>query len=762
MPRLVRALAALLVLLAVVVTAAWFGGRAWLARSVAQHAGEAVVPGLDAPVEITFDARGVPQVWAETDRDLRFAQGWLHASERLFQMELTRRMARGELAELFGAEAVPLDRTQRELGFAWQVERDLPSLPSDVRAALADYVAGVNAWVAQAPVLPPEFVVLRHTPRPWTVEDVLVTGFYQTWYSLSLMDRGADYRDLFRTLGGDASRLANAVQRWSPPTVPSPAPRLAIASNSWVIAPSRSRSGAALHASDPHLETSSAPGLWYALGLHSRAGDGLDAVGVSAPGVPGVAMGHNTHIAWAFTVAPVDLVDEYWHPIEDAEGAAPRIVTARGAEPLVVREERIVVQGSDAAVVRLLRAMHGPVVAIDGDSARVLRWAGFDRPAWEPAAAIDGVLRARDFATFQRTVTHAGAFAVNWTYSDRAGNIGYQLGAPIPVRDGYDTFTPQSGLDTTTAWRGWRPLAETPYALNPAQGWLGSTNNQVVDASWPYALPGYYDLARATRLEALLTTRDTVSAADMQPLQLDLVSGIALRWRTLAADAAAALGRDDVAARLRAWNGSMAAGDTTATLFAHFWEALPRALFEDEVAGAWRRARPLAIAALEDSAAAFADDARTPARESVADVAQAAMRAALAERWQRPFGQVQTLTVRHPLARVALLDRWLGLTRGPFPLGGDDATLNAAFTTFDSTTRTLAVTTGPSMRFVLDWADVDGFTLSRHLGQSGNPLSPHFDDFLAPHLGGEAWPMPVTRARVLARATSTLWLRPAR
>ena len=759
MTRFFRWLGLLALSLTLVALGGWFGGRAWLARSVAQHAGEVALPGLDAPIEITFDARGVPHVWAETDRDLRFAMGWLHASERLFQMELTRRMARGELSALFGTAALETDTEQRRLGFAWRVAREAADLPATERAALTHYVNGVNAWIAATPVLPPEFVILRTSPRPWTVEDVLVVGFYQTWYSLSLMDRGANYRELLATLGSDASRLANAVQRWSPPTVPSPAPRLAQASNSWVFAPDRTRSGAALHASDPHLETSSAPGLWYALGLHSR--ESGDAVGVSGPGLPGLAMGHNTHVAWAFTVAPVDLLDDYWYPIQNADGAAPQLRTLDGLAPLLVRTDTIVVKDAAPQVLRLLQAAHGPVMEVRGDSARVMRWVGFDRPSWSPAVAIGATMSMRDFASFQRVVTSAGGFAVNWTYSDRQGNIGYQLGAPLPIRGVYDTFTAQSGLDSSAQWRGFYPLAETPHAYNPASGWLVSTNNQIVDAEWPYPVPGYYDVARATRAFALLDTVRDATVAQSHAFQADLISGIALRWRELAVRGANALGRTEVADRLQRWDGHMRASDTTATLFAYWWERLPRELFADELGAEWLRARPLVIAALEDTTHSFIDDGHTLQVESREQIAARALDHALTEPWQRPFGAMQTLTVRHPLAQVAVLDRWLGLTRGPLPLGGDDATLNASFTVFDTITRTLAVTTGPSMRYVMDWADVDGFTMSRHLGQSGNPLSPHFDDFLAPHLAGEPWPMPITRERVLARAVSTLRLVPA-
>ncbi len=758
MSRPIRWLAVIVLTLTLAATGAWFGGRAWLSRSVAQYAGEVMLAGLDAPIEITFDARGVPHVWAETDRDLRFAMGWLHASERLFQMELTRRMARGELSELFGDVALELDTEQRRLGFAWQVAHETATLPEKERVTLGQYVDGINAWMQQAPLLPPEFVLLGTTPRPWTVEDVLVVGFYQTWYSLSLMDRGADYRDLFATLGGDASRLAGAVQRWSPPTVPSPAPRLATASNSWVLGPARTRSGAALHASDPHLETSSAPGLWYALGLHSR--EGGDAVGVSGPGLPGIAMGHNSHVAWAFTVAPVDLVDDYWFTIDDAEGAAPQLQTLDGMESLTVRTDTILVKDAVPHVVRLLRAPMGPVMEVRGDSARVMRWVGFEKPSWSPAVAIGALSAVRDFPSFQRVVTSAGAFAVNWTYSDRTGNIGYQLGAPLPIRGPYDTFTPQSGTDRSAQWHGYHPLAESPHAFNPAVGWLVSTNNQIVSADWSYALPGYYDVARATRAFALLDTVRDATVEQSRRFQADMISGIALRWRALAVRGAEQLERADIAERLQRWDGNMRATDTTATLFAYWWERLPREFFEDELGAEWVRARALTIAALEDTTHAFTDDGRTLLRESREHLAARALEHALREPWQRPFGAMQTLTVRHPLAQVAVLDRWLKLTRGPMPLGGDDATLNASFTRFDTTTRSLAVTTGPSMRYLLDWADVDGFTMSRHLGQSGNPLSPHFDDFLAPHLAGEPWPMPITRERVLARAVTTLRLVP--
>ena len=757
-----RVLVGLVAVVMVLAGALWFGGRSYLAGSVAQYEGSVTVAGPSAPIEVLFDARGVPQVYAKTDADARFALGWLHASERLFQMELIRRMSRGELSELFGPVAAEIDAQQRRLGFARKNAADIGSLDPALRRVIEQYTAGVNAWIAQANPLPPEFFILGVEPRAWTVEDVSVVGYYQSYFSLTLMDRGADYRAVFGKLGGEANRLASLVQRWSPPTVPEPlgvaTARMTKASNSWVVAPAHSRSGAALHASDPHLELSSAPGLWYVVGLHSD--EGLDAVGVSAPGLPSIAMGHNADVSWAFTVAPIDLIDDYREIVEGADTPTPRVRTATGWAPVEVQAETIAVKGEAARMLRILRTPKGPVLEMHGDTALVMHWAGFDFPAWAVMSGVEGQMKMKDFASFRRSVTSVGALAVNWTYADRHGNIGYQLGAPLPIRNGYDTFVPQSGTDPKAQWRGYRPLEQTPFSYNPARGWLATTNSQVVGTDWPYELPGYYNVARQIRVASLLSSGATFEPSTTTALQLDLVSGNAVRWRTLAVRAARAAGNEAAANRLQLWDGGLRAGDTSATLWAYWWERMPRELFEDELGTEWAKARPLTVAALADSAEAFADDRRTPARETLEEIAVRAMRSALAEKWQRPFGAMQTLTVRHPLASVKLLDRWLGLTRGPMPVGGDDASLNAAFTVFDTTTRTLADVAGPSMRFVMDWSDVDGFTLSQQLGQSGNPLSPHFADFLRPHLAGETWPMPFTRAKVQAGAVSALRIVP--
>lgn len=693
------------------VVLAYFGGRAHLRRSVAQYDGT-VQTKVAAPVTITFDARGVPQVWAKTDGDAFFAVGWLHASERLFQMELVRRLSRGELSEVFGEVALQSDTFQRRIGFARNARAD--KLSPAARAALQRYVDGVNAWISQARVLPPEFVLLRIEPRPWTLEDCLAVSSYQTWYSHELMDQDRKYQTLIEKLGMPGKALAHAGHPWSPPTVPDL--RISNASNSWVIAPLRSSTRAALHAADPHLAIDQVPGLWYLAGVHSE--EGLNVVGVTYAGGPFVVMGHNADIAFSFTVASVDVIDYY----DDAPVAT------------IAREEIRVKKEEKPRIVEVKRGARGVML----DEKTSLRWAGFD---FDPAGTTDAGLRlqkAKNFDEFRRTVTGFGALDANWIYSDRAGYIGYQLGAPIPIRD-YDSYMRQSASNPATVWRGYRRLDETPHALNPAQGFLASSNNQIVSRDFAYEIPGFYDPYRITRAAALLPSKRT--PADMRAVQLDLVSGIALRWKSLAG--------------LDAWNGAMSADSKEAALFAAWWRMMPKAVFEDELGAEWDLGRVLIDEALTSGVAI--DDRRTPQVETLQDISARAMKEAREIANGRTWGEACTLLVRHPLSRVKVL-RFLN--RGPFPAWGDPGTLNANFYSYHDDSKSFRAHVGASMRFVLDWSDIDAFTLTGALGQSGNPLSPHYDDFLPMMLRGEAWNVPFTREKVFAKKTSQLTLRP--
>ncbi len=733
--------------LILLIAAGWFGGRWYFAGTVLDTGGRATLPGLDAPVDIDFDARGIPRIRAATDADAMRALGWLHAAERGFQMELLRSVARGELAEKVGPGALDSDRLHHRFGFARRVELEPPELSAETRALLQAYVDGINDRLERGDHSP-GLVLLGGAPRPWTVSDVLTLAYYQTWYPTTLVQRLAE---AWRAAGNEASPgmtdWLEALPAWGVPSVPSQ--RMTEASNTWVVAPERSASGHALHASDPHLEITMAPGLWYAVGLHSQ--ETLDVVGVTAPGLPFVAMGHNGDIAFAFTVAPVDLFEFY--RFERLDGNDDLL---RGpSEPVTIQEHTvdIVVGNAEATVRETIRTTeHGVVVDEDDDGVTVMRWAGFEQPIADLVEQGLALNRARDFAAFRAAASDMGALSVNWSYSDRAGNIGYVQSTPVPLRRHDRFYVTLDGADPRNHWAGFLPPDQRPWALNPESGWLANANNHAAaDSGTP--MPGFYKHLRMRRAADWLAGDETLDRTTMYAMQLDRVSERALLWKDWLAEVAERTGRVPLADELRGWDGTMAAGSMTAGLFTLWWQYLPERLFAEGPLDP-RHGRTLLDDWLAAADAAPLDtvDPELAAERALADALRGP---------RRPLGAIQTLTIAHPLARAGLLDRWLELSRGPLPIGGGPGALNVTYHRWNAGTEQLDAAAGASMRFVMDWADVDGFTLNLALGQSGHPLSPHFDDFLADWQSGTPWTVPWTDEAVETATTATLRLRPA-
>jgi penicillin amidase len=396
----------------------------------------------------------------------------------------------------------------------------------------------------------------------------------------------------------------------------------------------------------------------------------------------------------------------------------------------------------------------------EGKKGTSIHWAGFDFPTASLVDAAMGLQRATNFAEFRQAVTNFGALDANWVYSDRDGNIGYQLGVPVPIREYQDTFAMHPAASTASSWKGYLPLEETPHALNPPQGWIASCNNQPVSTSYTHPLPGFYDPYRITRAAAILGSESKWTREKAEKMQLDLVSGRALRWKELCASGAEKLGEKALAEELRQWDGKMETRSKAAALFSLCWTSLTRPLFEDEFGTDWTRARSIQEQVLSGNGAKLVDDRRSAPVESKEDIAAAAMKQAIATAKGRTYGEISSLTVAHPLSSVKALDRWLRLSRGPVPLGGDPGSLDANFNSWDEKNGTFRSVIGPSMRFVIDWADPDTFTINAAFGQSGNPLSPHYDDFFLPSLGGERWTVPFTASRQKENEVSRLRLLP--
>ncbi len=736
-----------LLTVAILIAAIWFGGRGWMERSVLPYSGAETIAGLSGEVEVLFDERGIPRIHADTDADALMTLGWLHAGERLFQMELIRRLTRGELAELVGGAALEIDMMHRSFGFARRVAEEPPELDATTRTLVEAYVAGINARITDSDRLPPEFLFLRHAPEPWSVEDVLAVAYYQTWYPTTLVQRmSAAWREVTDRFGDQAVDWLSAFPDWKQSTIPTG--RMTEASNTWVVAPERSLSGAALHASDPHLEYDIAPGIWYAAGIHSR--EHMNVLGVTVPGLPFVAMGHNGRIAWAFTVAPVDVFELYRqerHP-DDPD----RVRGPDGWEPLQTRTETFRIRDGEPVEREKHYTPRGRVIEIDDDEVLVAHWAGFELPLDNLISHGLAINKAGDFDRFRAAASDMGALSVNWSYSDQQGNIGYVQSSPVPVRHHDRYFQVLDAADPENQWDGFHPPDSRPWALNPEQGWLGNANNHAVADNWDYPIPGFYKHLRMRRISERLTSQSRFDRDDMTAFQLDRVSDRALSWKGWLADIARESGRERLADDITAWDGTMGVESDMAGLFARWFNHLPHSITGGEDTPAWQDMLMLTDEWLHAAPAEAPMDWIDRDQVSMEALDKALQAGA------RPLGAIQSLSIRHPMADNPILDRWLGLSRGPFPVGGDPGSLNVSYAMYDRESAHLRSRAGASMRYVMDWSDPDSFRLNLTVGQSGHPLSPHFDDFLPDFLDGTPWVVPWSREAVEAGAKARLRL----
>ncbi|QOC21412.1 penicillin acylase family protein [Wenzhouxiangella sp. AB-CW3] len=728
-----------LVTVAILLAAIWFGGRAWMERSVMPYTGEQPLPGLSQDVKILFDDRGIPRVYGESDTDVLQTLGWLHAGERLFQMELIRRLTRGELSELVGAVALEIDELHRSFGFARRVAEEPIDLAPESHAWLQAYVDGINAYMDHTDALPPEFLFLGQKPEPWSVDDVLAIAYYQTWYPTTLVQRiSMAWRELVDLHGAAAAEWLSSDFAWQRTTLPGG--RMSEGSNTWTLAPERSESGQALHAADPHLEYDQAPGMWYAAGLHSQ--ESLDVIGVTVPGLPLVAMGHNGRIAWSFTVAPVDVFETY--RFERHPEQPDRVRGPDGWEPLIERSETFRIRDQESVERVQYFTSLGRVAELTDEFALVVQWAGFELPIGQLMENGFAIKRATDFDHFRAAASDMGAMSVNWSYSDREGNIGYVQSSPVPVRQHEQFFGVLDADNPDHIWDGFHPPDTRPWALNPERGWLANANNAAVGDNWDYPVPGYYKQLRIRRISDLLNSGTRFSRDDMSAFQLDRVSDRALSWSPWLAELARASNRSRLADDIEAWDDNMRADSDIAGLFARWFNYLGPAIARQD-----ESIPPGDMQMLIDEWLHTGDQsplAHIDREQAGLDALEMALKAGI-----RPLGGVQQLHVRHAMADNPVLDRWLRLSRGPFPIGGDPGTLNVSYAVFDADQATLRSRAGPSMRYVLDWSDPDSFRLNLTTGQSGHPSSPHFDDFLEDFLSGQPWIVPWSREAVEQR-----------
>lgn len=739
---------------------------------------------LEDSVSITFDAKGIPQIWARNDRDGYFALGFQHAADRLFQMELIRRVAQGRLSETLGSQMLELDKQQRLMGHTTKFALGQLSMTEATASRLQAYSDGVNAYIDHCSALPFEFLFLPTEIEPWTPRDCFTCLSFQTWFSNALLNQDEMIKDLHEVVGPERlEELTPLYPDWAPVSVPPshsssvlpdggspeygsypPGPSgfglhpvpwsMSNGSNAWAVGPGKSQSGKAMLAADPHLEISRLPQFWYGAGLHIEE-SGTNVLGVSVPGLPFFVMGHNGQAAWAFTVGGVDVLDYSLEKIDPNDSTKYCYLDKRF--DIDQRVDTFYVNGADPVIDTVRNTRNGFIVGdpIDDSLFYVLFWQGYEDDMGTAANAAFRLHDVSNFADFRNIVTQFGSLDAAWIYADSSGDIGYQLGTRLSLEPGHRSKVPLRNWTVENDWLRERlPGNQNPHAHNPEQGWLASCNNMSTRGRH---IPGKYSWARIGRISHLLDSAETMSVDDLRRMQSDLVDTDMLRWARWMAQSLERWGMAKEATELMAWRGST----DTASVAPNLASA-----FKTEAIYLWYRGE---LGALTDGLSSLPLDNLISAAETgqvdsltaqlLRQTLDSAAGLAVDEVSGRTMGTVQSLTMRHPMAMIPLLTDLLELEHGPWPWGGSNNTLNAAFT-FPNQDGTRRVVVGPSWRFTIDFADVDGASFVLPAGNSGNPISPHFFDFFETWREGETWTVPLTRAKVEAAAKSTLTLVP--
>lgn len=664
--------------------------------------------GLEGTVEVLRDRNGVPQVFASNERDLFFGQGYVHAQDRFFQMEIGRHAGHGRLSELLGGSALELDRLSRTIGFG-RIATSEKAPPPEALQALEAYSTGVNARLDNEP-LPPELLLLRHAPEPWTPSDTAAWSVVMAW-SLSATWEA-------KLLHAAADEENDSYREGLHPHV-DPGLGSGAGSNAWAVGPGRSASGSAMLAGDPHLLLG-IPSLWYEIGLY---GGPYSVVGASLPGSPGVVIGHNEDVVWSITAAMTDVQDLY---VERFKEGDTRLYEHAGAwREAVVRKEEIPVRGRREPVTHRVRTtLHGPIVTDSsaGEQDLALRWAA-PEPVRLVAAGL-AVNRARNTDELLAALRQWTTPSQNFVYAERTGGIGWALAGAVPIR-AYSGEDPVPGWSGEYEWKGFVPFEELPKGYGQEEGLIVSAN-EAPDAPIPGS---YHPRYRRDRIEALLQTTGKHTPETFRDIQADLYSAPAHALAGHLAGLGPPPGLPaDLWRELTTWDGRLLAESRPGAVARVILEVLLRRM---------TRSLPRLGSPLPAGAESYLVGLVPDLLENLDDLPEETLRGALEEAvavlkeslgpdpegWR--WGVTHATDLRHPLGVVGVLRAFLN--RGPYPSGGDAYTVwVAGFNTGGSSFG--PVTAGPNYRFVVDTGNWDQGRSVIFPGQSGHPASPSYDD----------------------------------
>jgi penicillin amidase len=774
--------------------------------------GQLPVCGLGAAVTVVRDGHGVPTITAASLEDLFFAQGYVTAQDRLWQMDVMRRFAGGELSEILGKETLKLDREQRILGLRATAKKSLAMANDRDRGFFAAYARGVNAYIAaRGGNLPVEFGILGYSPKPWTPEDSIVIAnqmvkdlnyhyFYdalsrekilaklgpeltadlyvnQSWHDhpptvmrddLSEPDKQQnDSDDDDDEDGPDSSVTRNN----SPvmPSLPAGLPEESVpgappvnGSNDWVVSGAHTVTGKPLLSNDMHLGHQM-PNLWYEAHLRSGA---LDVAGVTLPGMPYVVVGHNQRIAWGFTNVGPTVTDVYIENFNE-QGAYQ---TLNGWAQPEHRVEVIHIKGKPDVTLDVKITRHGPIITdlVPGERRPLaLRWTLYDGLR----IPVFDVNLAQNWAEFKKAFSQLDAPGQNVVYADVDGNIGYHATGKVPIRAAGDGSLPVSGADDQHEWTSYIPFDKLPNIYNPPSGIIATANGRITPDNYPNSISMEWDAPwRTARIYHVLESGRRFSAADMLNLQTDIHSEahlFAAERLVYAIDhAAKPSARARQAAELmRSWDGHMDAASAAPTIAETSIRQLQRLLLEPKLGSAsaeedgslswktysWEMRSVWLENILLHRPKRWLPDNYPNYDELLTAAVDAAVNdpAAPKDLGSWRWGAFNAVQIQHPvLGKIPILNRWTG--PGLREQSGSGYTVKA-----------VTPTHGPSERFTANLADLDQSTLNLVTGEAGNFLSPYYMDQWKSWYDGTTFPLPFTERAVASAMAHRLVLEPS-
>jgi penicillin amidase len=793
-------------------------------RPLPRKKGEVYLKGLREPVEVITDRYGVPHIYAQNEDDLFFAQGYIHAQDRLWQMEFNRRLGSGRLSEIFGEITLEIDRFARRVGIHRASAAAAEQQPEHSKHILDAYAQGVNTFIEQnRNKLPIEFILLRFKPEPWQITDSIQWSKMMGWTLGGNWETEVIRARIVAKLGAEhAAKLEAGYDPTHPLIIPPGVEYQGInlgmleqyeqlkqlsgfgmlaGSNNWVVDGTMTTTGLPILCNDPHL-MQAAPSIWYE--CHLVAGD-IDVIGISLPGTPAIVIGHNQYIAWGFTNAISDIEDLYIEKFNPQNPSQYEYI-GKWEDAQVVREE-IKVKGAKAPVTEEVRiTRHGPIVTsiqrpsqadpagkngnpgTSGEPVELplaLRWTGMEKHSIVSAGLK--MNRVTNCEEFREALREWDVPPQNVVFADIQGNIGYVMAGAIPIRAMGQALLPSPGWTGGYEWIGYIPFEELPQIFNPEQHLIVTANNRVVDDNYPYYithewLNGY----RAQRIRDLLTSKGKLALSDMANIQADQYSlpAVEIVPHILKIQSDSALEKDALDV-LRTWDYILAPGSAGAAIYSMFLFKLERIVFNvmlgDEETlvqnylgvgmtilaltnGYTSRSKPLLIRLLnEHNDSWFADPVVPDGPNSWDEALSRAFKAAIKELQERLGGNVSRW--KYGAIHKMTYNHPLGLAK---PL---DRIFNRGPFPVGGDIDTInqaaslpnqldTVVTVPSYRQVVNLADLKA-SLSGHApGQSGHPASKHYADFIKPWLNVEYHPQLFERRMIEENAEGTLLLMP--